>query len=154
MSLPLISPAEVADQPKRTIVNTRLASYSDDDYFGFQRTHRENLPDPVALVENMSRSLMEILAGARELEQIARWVSDDVYRHLLLRVQASARARALKKLAPHRPVFTLGSTRLSFPTESVAECVTIVHGRARTRAIAIRLEGLDGRWRATAIHVL
>jgi len=32
--------------------------------------------------------------------------------------------------------------------------VVIVRGRARTRAVAIRLEGLDGRWRATAVNVL
>jgi hypothetical protein len=36
----------------------------------------------------------------------------------------------------------------------VVEAVVIVCGRARTRAVAIRLEGLDSRWRATAINVL
>jgi hypothetical protein len=36
----------------------------------------------------------------------------------------------------------------------VVEAVVIVRGRARTRAVALRLEGLDQRWRATAINVL
>jgi hypothetical protein len=36
----------------------------------------------------------------------------------------------------------------------VVEAVVVVHNRARSRAVAIRLEGLDRRWRATAISVL
>jgi hypothetical protein len=36
----------------------------------------------------------------------------------------------------------------------VIEAVVIVRGRARVRAVALRLEGLDRRWRATAINVL
>ena len=45
-------------------------------------------------------------------------------------------------------------TRITSPADGVVEAVVIVHGKARTRAIAIRLEGLDQRWRATAISVL
>ena len=54
------------------------------------------LPDPRPLLENLTRCVIEILAGARELEQIARWVTDDVYRHLLKRVVLAARARQAK----------------------------------------------------------
>lgn len=137
-----------------TPVNTRLASYNDDDYFGHQQTTKEDLPDPAPLVENMARSVIEILAGARELEQISRWVTDDVYRSLLVRVQAAQRARALKKIAVHRPNISLGKAMVRFPTDYAAECVVVVHGRGRSRSVAMRLEGIDRRWRATAIHVL
>ncbi len=149
MSSPL--PLSAASRPQ---VNTRLASYNDDDYFGPQRTSTDELPDPRQLAENLARSVMEILAGARELDQISRWVTDEVYRTLITRVQASARARALKKIPVSRPVFTLGSTLVCTPADGVAEVVVVVHGRARSRSIALRLEGLDGRWRAAAIHVL
>ncbi len=135
-------------------VNTRLASYNDEDHFGFQRTSSSELPDPVPLAENLARSVMEILAGARDLEQISRWVTDDVYRHLVTRVQVSARARALKKIPVYRPSFTLGRTLVCTPTDGVAEVVVVVHGKARSRSIAMRLEGLNGRWRAAAVHVL
>jgi hypothetical protein len=40
------------------------------------------------------------------------------------------------------------------PRDGVVEAVVIVRNRVRTRAVAIRLEGLDSRWRATAINVL
>jgi hypothetical protein len=125
-----------------------------DEFFGHQPTARESLPDPAPLLENLTRCVIEILAGARELEQIARWVSDDVYRHLLKRVVLSTRARQATGQRASRPTFSIGSTVITEPRDGAVEAVVIVRGRARTRAVAIRLEGLDKRWRATAINVL
>jgi hypothetical protein len=125
-----------------------------EDFFGQQPTPTRSLPDPQPLLENLTRCVIEILAGARDLEQIARWVSDDVYRVLLKRVVIAARARQVRGQAPIRPAFTLGSVRICEPRDGVVEAVVIVHARARSRAVALRLEGLDRRWRATAISVL
>ncbi len=50
--------------------------------------------------------------------------------------------------------FSVGEPRISEPRDGVIEAVTIVTSRARARAVAIRLEGLDRRWRASAISVL
>ncbi len=127
---------------------------ANDDQFGPQRTTSAALPDPEPLVSNLARCILEILAGARDLEQISRWVSDDVYRHLLRRVLASSRARQARGQAPARPAFSLGAPIITEPADGVVEAVVIARGRARARAIAIRLEGLDRRWRATAVHVL
>ena len=127
--------------------------FATDDFFGHQPTSASALPDPAPL-ENLTRCVIEVLAGARELEQIARWVSDDVYRHLLKRVVISSRARQAKGQSVVRPTFSIGSTTVCEPRDGVVEAVVIVRGRARARAVAIRLEGLDRRWRATAIHVL
>ena len=134
--------------------HTPRTGISTDEFFGHQPTATTALPDPQPMVENLARSVMEILAGCRDLEQISRWVTDDVYRNLLQRVHISRRARAVKKQAVVLPTFGLGRTIITHPTDGVVESVVIVHGKARTRSIAIRLEGLDGRWRATAIHVL
>lgn len=125
-----------------------------DEFFGHQPTSSAELPDPGPLIENLTRCVVEILAGARDLEQLSRWVTDDVYRHLLKRVVLSARARQATGRPPTRPSFTIGSTTQCAPRDGVVEAVVIVHGRARTRAVALRLEGLDQRWRATAINVL
>jgi hypothetical protein len=125
-----------------------------DEFFGHQPARREALPDPRPLLENLTRCVIEILAGARDLEQIARWVSDDVYRHLLKRVVISSRARQATGRSATRPAFTIGSTTICEPRDGVVEAVVIVNNRARTRAVAVRLEGLDRRWRATAVHVL
>ncbi len=125
-----------------------------DDFFGHQPTRSDSLPHPQPLLENLTRCVIEILAGARELEQISRWVTDDVYRNLLKRVVISARARQAKGQVVTRPTFSIGSTSVCEPRDGVVEAVVIVRGRARTRAVALRLEGLDRRWRATAISVL
>lgn len=125
-----------------------------DEFFGHQPTSSAALPDPTPLLENLTRCVVEILAGARDLEQISRWVTDDVYRHLLKRVVLSARARQASGRPVTRPSFTIGSTTRCEPRDGVVESVVVVHGRARSRAVALRLEGLDNRWRATAINVL
>lgn len=144
----LTAPIE-APKPAET-----ASTFESDEYFDHQPTPRAVLPGPTPLLENLTRCVIEILAGARDLEQISRWVTDDVYRHLLKRVVLSARARQAKGRVPVRPSFSIGSTSIFEPRDGVIEAVVIVRGRARVRAVALRLEGLDSRWRATAINVL
>ncbi|HEY5905876.1 MAG TPA: Rv3235 family protein [Actinomycetota bacterium] len=126
----------------------------DDDYFGRQPARRSDLPDPEPMLRNLTHCVIEVLAGARDLEQLARWVTDDVYRNLSKRVVLAARARRVKGQAPQRPAFSLGRVITCEPADGVVEAVVMVHQRARSRAVAIRLEGLDQRWRASAISVL
>lgn len=130
------------------------ARFHPEEFFGHQPTPQSTLPNPRPLLENLTRCVIEILAGCRDLEQISRWVTDDVYRHLLKRVVISARARSAKNQTAARPTFAIGSTSIASPRDGVIEAVVIVRGRARSRAVAIRLEGMDARWRATAINVL
>ena len=137
-----------------TAVRALAPRFGPDDFFDQQPTPTSNLPDPRPLVENLTRCVIEILAGARELDQIARWLSDDVYRHLLKRVVLSSRARQAKGAQSLRPTFTIGSVLLCEPRDGIVEASVVVRGRARVRAVALRLEGLDSRWRATAVHVL
>lgn len=153
-------PAERPGVPALSPPQERLPSkvirprFVPDEFFGHQPASTAILPDPAPLIENLTRCVIEILAGARDLEQISRWVTDDVYRHLLKRVVLSARARHAKGRPVVRPVFSIGTIRMCEPRDGVVEAVVIVSGRARTRAVALRLEGLDQRWRATAINVL
>jgi len=111
-------------------------------------------PDPAEAAEGLARSVLEILAGARDLEQVARWVTGEVYSSLQKRVRLAARAREASGVRVQRPSFRVGSVHVSRPTPTAVESVVVVHGRARTRSVAIRLEWLGSRWRATALHVL
>ncbi|MET0933633.1 MAG: Rv3235 family protein [Mycetocola sp.] len=128
--------------------------FDPDQFFGRQRTPTDQLPPPEPLLENLTRCVMEVLAGARELDQLARWISEDVYKHLLKRQVVSARARQVKGLQAVRPVLKIGRITVYAPRDGVVEAVVMVHQRTRSRAVAIRLEGMDRRWRATAISVL
>jgi hypothetical protein len=122
--------------------------------FAVQPTSSEALPDPGPIARDLALCVAEIMSGARELETIARWVTDDVHRHLHIRASMAARARSATGRAVRRPILRAGSVIVSEPADGVAEVTVVVHTRTRTRAVAIRLEGLDGRWRATSIGVL
>lgn len=112
------------------------------------------MPDPETLLINLSRCIFEVLAGARDLEQMARWVTDDVYRNLLARDVLSKRARAVTQRSNMIPAFTIGNIRMYEPREGVVEAVVMVHSRARARVIAYRLEAVNNRWRASSFKVL
>ncbi|WP_431220486.1 Rv3235 family protein [Leifsonia xyli] len=111
-------------------------------------------PDAATLCANLARCVIEVLAGARPLDQLGRWVSDSVYVHLLRRTMLGVRARAVTAENPLRPRMRIGEPRLSHPSEDVVEAVVLVHQSGRSRAVAIRLERHRARWRATAINVL
>ncbi|WP_232528936.1 Rv3235 family protein [Mycetocola zhujimingii] len=125
-----------------------------DGFFGRQKTPTELLPPPEPLLENLTRCVMEVLRGARDIDQLGRWISEDVYKHLLKRQLISARARQIKGTPATRPVLVIGRISTSSPADGVIEAVVMVYEKPRARAVAIRLEGVDRRWRATSIGIL
>ena len=128
--------------------------FDQDQFFAPQTTPTELLPPPEPLLENLTRCVMEVLRGARDIDQLGRWISEDVYKHLLKRQLISARARQIKGIPATRPVLVIGRIRTSSPCDGVVEAVVMVYEKPRARAVAIRLEGVDRRWRATSIGVL
>ena len=96
----------------------------------------------------------EVLTGAREVDSIARWITDEVHRHLQQRAAVAARSRQVGGRAPARALMRVGSVLVSRPADGVAEATVIVHTRSHARAVALRLEERQGRWRATAVGVL
>ncbi len=124
------------------------------EYFARQQTSAADLPDPAPLLRGLTQGALEALAGVREVEQLVRWLSEDAYRKLVVRVNLSARARSARDVAPARPVFRILSLHHSSPSDGVIEASLVVAGPGRVRAVAIRLEGMDGRWRATTLAVL
>ena len=125
-----------------------------EEYFAPQRTPSQALPDPEPLLANLTIGVLEVLAGVREADQLARWLGEDAFRALVTRSNLSARARSARGVAPARPSYRIVSTHVSSPADGVVEGVVITAGPARTRAVAVRLEGWDGRWRATSLAAL
>ncbi|WP_405217678.1 Rv3235 family protein [Agrococcus sp. Ld7] len=131
----------------------RMTAVAAAEFFDFQPCSSLGLPDPAPLIENLATGVIEILLGVREVQQIARWVTEPVYELLLGRSLSARRQRALR---PERgvPGFAVGAVRTCHPADGVVEGAVVVRSSGRTRAVAVRLEGLDGGWRATAIRVL
>ena len=124
------------------------------EYFAPQPTPTRQLPDPAPLLRRLTHGVLEVLAGVREIDQLARWFSEDAYRSLVVRSNLAARARSARGVPPARPTFVIRSLRVTEPVDGVIEAVVVVAGPGRTRAVAVRLEGLDRRWRATSLATL
>ncbi|WP_345801931.1 Rv3235 family protein [Microbacterium sp. AZCO] len=128
--------------------------YELSDFFAPQRTSATQLPDPEPFLQNLTRGVLEVFSGVREVEQLARWVTEDAFRKLVVRSNLAARARSARGVPAKRPVHSILSVRHSAPADGVVEAVIVVASPARTRAVAVRLEGMDGRWRATSLALL
>lgn len=142
--------APPAPSTARRLTSAREVS----EYFAAQPTTTTALPDPEPLLRNLTIGVLEVLSGVREVDQLARWMGEDAFRALMTRANLTARARSARGQSASRPAHRILSIRCTEPKDAVVEAVVIVAGRARVRAVAIRLEGWDDRWRAMSLGIL
>ncbi|WP_295839417.1 Rv3235 family protein [uncultured Microbacterium sp.] len=129
-------------------------SAQSEEFFRRQKTSASDLPSPETFTLNVVRGILEVLAGSREVEQLSRWLSEEVYRTVAVRANLAARARSARGVVGPRTTHLIRSVHLFSPADHVVEATVTASTRVRTRAIALRLEGLDGRWRVTSLGVL
>lgn len=110
--------------------------------------------DPSLLSAKLALCVIEILAGARALDQLGRWVSDSVYVQLLRRTVIASRSRDALGDDARRPRVRVGEPMITRLGDSIVDAVVMIHQPTRSRAVALRLERHRKRWRATAISVL
>jgi len=151
------TPASPEEEPEEPEVQPKFRSISAEEQFGPQLSTRQELPDPVIFLSNLTQRAVEVLAGSRDLAQIARWVTDDVFHSIHHQVTRQAIKTSLtsndarKRLARR---FQLRSVRATSPREGIIEgCVLVTAGR-NIRVAAVRLEGFDRRWRASSFTLL
>jgi len=111
------------------------------------------LPDPAPLLPAIAAMVIEVISGARSVDQVANLVSDQVYQKLRGRIAARASSDGQIR-PPLMPKFAIGNIRTDSPRPGVIESVVLINTQARTRAVAIRLEPFHKRWRATSVSVL
>jgi hypothetical protein len=111
-------------------------------------TRRDLLPDPRPWTARLAQAIAEVLAGARPAAQLSRIATLDV---LQLLERGSGRLGARPGAPPQHPV--VGSVHVSEPRDGVAEACAVVDTGRRKRALALRLEGINGQWRCTALHI-
>ncbi len=114
-------------------------------------TPRGELPDPARWAPRLVQALLEVLAGDRPLSQLIRWADAEVYADLLRRLTVGAGSHAGRPGPARRGV--LRSVRIHEPDDGVAEVAAVVARAGRVGALALRLEGLDGRWQCTALEL-
>lgn len=127
----------------------------DREFFDPQPTGRAELPDPAETIKRLALVSVEILTGTRSIEQIARWVTEDVYRAFAERTMAAMRARIQHgQSTVNRIPVAVVSVHTSEPRDGIVEAVCILTVGPRNRAVCIRLEGLDHRWRASVLALI
>lgn len=120
-----------------------------EDDFARQPTRSSDLPDPEPFVAKIAQAMVEVISGQRPATQLIRHTSPTVYSLLARRALVSTRRLAA---GPRRPA-VVRRIRVCEPTDGVVEACAVVVSHGRVRALAFRLEGLDGRWLMTQVAV-
>ncbi len=131
---------------------------TDVDVFDPQPTPVEALPDPSATVQRFAQAIVDVLSGQRCLAQLNAWATPEVLEQLrpIAERAVAQRAKATtgsSRRAPGR-LPRVVSTRVTTPAHGVVEASAVVSGAPRSRAVAMRFEGLDGRWQCTALGTI
>lgn len=97
-----------------------------------------------------AQAVVEVIGGDRGVYQLMRWTTDEVYDDLQRRssvLQRNGRDPRQRRLRAQ-----VRSVHLSCPQPDVAEISIHVRHGHRSRAIAARIERIEGRWRCSAIE--
>ncbi len=127
----------------RLLPERAAADLVDEEEFGPQPTRRRDLPCPRKWAATFVQAVVETLAGGRPAAQLVRWTTRDVYDALAARIMIDTSAT--------RPV--VRSVHVTEPADGIAEVAALVRRGARCTAVALRLEGLDGRWQCSALEL-
>jgi hypothetical protein len=125
-----------------TILAQGVPPWSSEADIGVRKTASEDLPPAQRVGSVLARALVEVLSGQRPLAQLRVHCAPEIYAGL------GNRAAAPRLALPH-----LLTVRVCEPADGVAE-VSVAFRRAdRVKALAFRIEGVDGRWRITALQL-
>jgi hypothetical protein len=110
-------------------------------------------PDPANFFAEISTAYVEVLAGVRRPEQLARWLSEKTYYDVCQRAAREARQRSLTGLRM-RPEVSLRSSK-TFLTDLLAyQGVVVLRVGKVTKAVSIRAEKINERYRITDISLI
>lgn len=114
------------------------------------RPDTARLPDPASWAATLVRAAVEVLKGRRPAAQLVRWFEADLWAVLARRAQIGVQAApGTARPAPVRVRRVHGCPI----TDGIWEGSVILNDGERTRAVALRLEVLRGRWCATALTI-
>ena len=116
------------------------------DEFGPAWTVRAELPDARETGRRLITMTLEALAGRRPLAQLRAVTSFGLF-------TALSQGRRPAWCADGRAPLVLGPVHVCEPVDGVAEVSAVARRSGRAHAVAARLEGIDGRWRCTALQV-
>ncbi len=117
-----------------------------DADFGPSWSSRSDLPDPGVAGRRLLTLTLEAFAGRRPIIQLQHLTTARVFTAL------SAGRRPLWCAEGTAPLL-IGRVHVCEPVDGVAEISAVARRGGRAHAVAARLEGIDGRWRCTALQI-
>jgi Family of unknown function (DUF6459) len=116
------------------------------DDFGPVWSGRAELPDARVAGRRLVTLTLEALAGRRPLAQLQPITSQGVF-------AALSAGRRPRWCADGTAPLVVGTVHVSEPVDGVVEVSAVARRAGRAHAVAARLEGIDGRWRCTALQI-
>ena len=135
-------PSAVTRTAPTTITVAGVPCWSKEADIGVVRTTTAELPVAQRAASVLARAVIEVLSGHRPVAQLRVHCAPAVYAGLCARTVVAS-----------RPLPHLLSVRVCEPTDGIAEASAVFRRADRVRALAFRLQGVDGRWRITALQV-
>jgi Family of unknown function (DUF6459) len=114
--------------------------------FGPAFSRRADLPPPGPAARLLVTVALEAFAGRRPLAQLRPAVTPALFTVLTTR-------RRPRWCAEGTTAVRVTSVHVSEPVDGVAEVSAVARRDGRAHAVAARMEGIDGRWRCTALQV-
>lgn len=110
------------------------------------------------IARSVAQGALEVLAGSRPLQQMARWLDPENYERLHLRsnlvrcINTASNADRIGTASAHRHV-VVRSARVCPVRAGVYEASVVAFDQKRVRAVALRIEQRRGAWRVTALEI-
>jgi len=124
---------------------TSLPTVLDAD-FGPAWSVRADLPSARDAGRRLITLTLEALAGRRPIAQLQPMTTHAVF-------TALSGGRRPRWCAEGSAPLVVGPVHVCEPVDGVAEVSAVARRGGRAHAVAARLEGVDGRWRCTALQV-
>ncbi|MEG9248815.1 Rv3235 family protein [Arthrobacter sp. Soc17.1.1.1] len=120
-------------------------------------------PETIRRISGIARSVaqgaLEVLAGTRPLQQLARWLDAGNYERLQLRanlvrcIHDAPTGRNGGAVSSANRHVLVRSARVCPVSPGVYEASVVAYDRKRVRAVALRIERQRGAWRVTALEI-
>ena len=129
-----------------------MHALNDDPAFSYDPA--TPIPDPQArFVRLLAAHAFEAVEGTRSIAQLGGVLSVGAARQLALQRNALRERNAVYR-DPRQCTASPGRMRLCRVLPGVAEASVVVHTERRAHAVALRLEWVHSRWRASEVHVM
>ena len=117
-----------------------------DGDFGPTWSTRADLPSPAEAGRSIVLLALEVMTGRRPVTQLRGVTTPGLFASL-------SAGRRPRWCATGTAPLVLGRVHVCEPVDGVAEVSVVARRAGRAHAVAARLEGLDGRWRCTALQI-